>query len=136
DIDPMFLRRWSARAMSGEPVSVEDLDRLLEAARWAPSSFNNQPWRFIWARAGTQYFPQFVDLLLPGNQPWCAKAGALIVTASQVTGRTHSFDAVAAWMSLALQASKLDLVAHAMEGFDYERAHILTRLPANHQVEC
>src|SRR5262249_15321706 len=59
-----------------------------------------------------------------------------VVCASQNTGRTHSFDSGAAWMCLALQGSEMDLVVHGMEGFDYARAHALTNLPADYQVEC
>src|SRR5262245_8615643 len=111
EIDPLFLRRWSPRAMSGEPLAQEDLLRLFEAARWAPSSGNNQPWRFAYARAGTPHFASFFDLLADGNKPWCAKAGALIVLASKKSNdkgrlaRTHSLDTGAAWMSFALQAT-------------------------------
>src|SRR5438309_2540679 len=79
EIDPLFLRRWSPRAMDGRPLSHVDLMTLFEAARWAPSSGNAQPWRFVYARAGTPYFDKFFDLLVEGNKPWCARAGALVV---------------------------------------------------------
>lgn len=142
EIDPRFLGRWSPRAMAGTPLGVEELHRLFEAARWAPSSGNGQPWRFAYARAGTLPFQGFFELLVEGNRPWCAKAGALIVVASRTINdrgrpaRTHSFDSGAAWMSLALQGSAMNLVVHGMEGFDYERARELIRLPPDHQVEC
>ena len=79
---------------------------------------------------------------LPGNKPWCEKASALFVVASRVTrddgrpARTHAFDTGAAWMSLALEAHLLGLVAHGMEGFDYERAAQAVGLPADHAVHC
>ena len=142
DIDPQFLRRWSGRAMSGEPVERETLLRLFEAARWAPSSGNGQPWRFVYAIAGTPRFGEFHGLLAPGNQPWCARAGALIVVATRTVrdngapARTAPFDAGAAWMAFALQGSMLGLVTHRMEGFDYDRAHALVGLPADHAVQC
>src|SRR5579883_2423915 len=142
DINPQFLRRWSGRAMSGEPISQEDLYRLFEAARWAPSSGNGQPWRFAYARAGTPHFARLLDLLVEGNRVWCVRAGALIVVASATLRgegkpmRTHSLDTGAAWMSLALQGSEMDLVVHAMEGFDYARAAEVIKLPSDHQVEC
>ena len=116
--------------------------RLFEAARWAPSSANAQPWRFVYAQAGTEFFPQFFDLLSAGNKSWCERAGALAVVLSKKTfdnGRhspTHSYDAGAAWMSLALQGSALGLVVHGMAGFDYERARLELKVPEGYSVEA
>jgi nitroreductase len=141
-IAPLFLSRWSGRAFTGEPLPDGALASLLEAARWAPSSGNNQPWRFVYALTGTAAFTAFHDLLAPGNKPWCEKASALFVVASRATrddgrpARTHAFDTGAAWMSLALEAHLLGLVAHGMEGFDYERAAQAIGLPADHAVHC
>jgi len=138
DIDPQFLARWSPRAMNGEPVTQADLLRLLEAARWAPSGGNTQPWRFGYARKGTADFERYFDALLEGNRLWCVNAGALLVVASRTTrgeGKplpTHSFDAGAAWMSLALQGAKMGLVVHGMGGYTEaairEAAHLSTDL--------
>ncbi len=128
EILPQFVERWSPRAMTGDPVSEAELLRLFEAARWAPSCANSQPWRFVYARAGTPHFNRVFELLSEGNRPWCARAGALIVVLSKKTfddGRTsptHSYDTGAAWMSLALQGSAMGLVVHGMAGFDYNRA--------------
>src|SRR5436190_18626731 len=111
EIDSLFLRRWSPRAMSGRPMEREDLLRLFEAVRWAPSSGNNQPWRFVYGIRGTPMFGQLFALLADGNKAWCDKAGALIVVTSKnlsqrgQLARTHSFDTGAAWMSLALQGT-------------------------------
>src|SRR5580698_4825450 len=116
EILPMFVERWSPRAMSGEPVSEAKLMRLFEAARWAPSSANAQPWRFAYARAGTPHFERFFNLLVEANRAWCARAGALILVVSKTKNdagnplRTHSFDTGAAWMSLALQGWVMGLV--------------------------
>ena len=142
DIDPLFLRRWSPRAMNGEAVGEADLMRLFEAARWAPSSGNSQPWRFVYARAGTPDFERIFGLLAEGNKAWCVRAGALIVALSKTVfdsgqpTRTHSFDTGAAWMSLALQASLLGLVAHGMAGFDYDRARVELGVPDEYAVEA
>jgi nitroreductase len=142
DIDPRFLRRWSPRAMSGVPVERTELLRLLEAARWAPSSGNFQPWRFAYARAGTPAFERFFGALTQSNQAWCVRAGALLVAASSPTrgegkpNRTHSFDTGAAWMSLALQGSEMGLVVHGMAGFDEARAREAASIPAGIHVEC
>ncbi len=141
-IEPFFLSRWSGRAFSGEPLPEGALASLLEAARWAPSSGNNQPWRFIYAPAGTAAFEAFHDRLAPGNKPWCAKASVWFGVASRAVrddgrlARTHAFDTGAAWMSLALQAHLLGLVAHGMEGFDYERAAQVVGLPPDHAIHC
>lgn len=140
-IDELFLRRWSPRAMSGEPVALADLSRLLEAARWAPSSGNGQPWRFIYGLAGTPDFTRLFNLLADGNKPWCGRAGALLVVVSRKVrdngqpARTHSFDTGAAWMSFALQGTLQGLVVHGMEGFDYDRARSELAVPEDHEVE-
>lgn len=140
-IDELFLRRWSPRAMSGEPVSEDALRRLLEAARWAPSSGNGQPWRFIYALGGTPDFERFFNLLADGNKPWCGRAGALLVLVSRKVrdngqpARTHSMDSGAAWMSFALQGTLQGLVVHGMEGFDYDRARTELAVPEDHDVE-
>src|SRR5271163_381619 len=97
-IHPQFVERWSPRAMNGEPLTEAELMRLFEAARWAPSSANAQPWRFVYARAGTKHFGRLFDLLAEANRPWGARAGALIVALSKKTFdngnpmRTHSYD--------------------------------------------
>ena len=142
-ITPLFLDRWSSRAMSGEALSEAELMTLFEAARWAPSSGNFQPWRFLYARRDTDFWPAFLDLLNPGNRTWAERAGALVLVISRThfegDGRpfvTHSYDAGAAWQNLALQASLSDLVAHGIGGFDYERARRVLRVPATYAVEA
>lgn len=142
-IDPAFLRRWSPRAMSGEEVNREDLLTLFEAARWAPSSYNNQPWRFLYARRKTENWQMFCELLTPGNRKWAANAGALLVILSKKRfdrdgrrARTHSFDAGAAWENLALQGSLMGLVVHGMEGFDYAWAREVLKVPRGYEVEA
>jgi nitroreductase len=142
-VDPLFPNRWSPRSMSGAHVDKSSLMTLFEAARWAPSSNNNQPWRFVYALRGTDAWPRFFDLLVPGNQAWCKQAGALVVMASKNTfdhngnpSITHSFDTGAAWMSLALQGSLLGLVVHGMQGFDYGKALETVGLPDGYSVEA
>lgn len=144
-IHDLFLRRWSPRAMSGEPMKEADLMRLFEAARWAPSSGNFQPWRFLYARAGTAHFEKFFDLLNERNRKWCVRAGALVVVVSKTTfeangvnkpSPTHSFDTGAAWMSLALEASLDGLVAHGMAGFNWDRARTELNVPDDFAVNA
>lgn len=142
-IDKLFLDRWSPRAMSGEAVSDEELMALFEAARWAPSSYNNQPWRILYARRDTDHWELFFNLLVDFNQSWAGKAGALLIFISKTTfdrngqpSVTHSYDTGAAWASLALQGWLKNLVVHGMEGFDYERARTDLAIPADFQVEA
>jgi nitroreductase len=142
-VDDRFLKRWSPRAMSGELIEEKTLMALFEAARWAPSSNNNQPWRFLYARRETEFWPPFFDLLAEGNRIWANRAAALIVIISKTTfdfndkpSRTHSFDAGAAWENLALQGALMGLVVHAMQGFDYDRAKKVLHVPDGYQVEA
>jgi nitroreductase len=142
-VAPLFLNRWSPRAMSGESLDDATLMTLFEAARWAPSSYNGQPWRFVYAKRGTASWKLFFDLMVPFNQSWAKNAAALVIVCSRVTfelnnkqSRTHSFDTGAACENLALQGSALGLVVHGMEGFDYEKAAVVVKLPKDHVVEA
>jgi nitroreductase len=141
-VDDIFLNRWSARAMSGKEISDTELFSLFDAARWAPSEYNSQPWRFIYAKRGSKHWNTLYNLLVPFNQGWCTNASALVVIVSRnhyENGdliRTHSFDAGAAWQNLALQASMRELVAHGMSGFDYERAKKDLQIPDGYTVEA
>jgi len=142
DVHEIFISRWSPRAMSGEEIDEATLKTLFEAARWAPSSNNNQPWRFIYARRNTPYWDTIFGLMNEGNQIWAKDAAVLIVVISKTTfdsgkpARTHSYDAGAAWVSLALQGTLLNLVVHGMQGFDYDRAKQELRVPDDYQVEA
>ena len=141
EIDDMFLKRYSPRAMSGEAISKQELMTLFEAARWAPSSYNDQPWRFIYAMRDTPEFAIFMSVLVQFNQDWCKNASALIVTIStKNTSRgtpsvTHSFDTGAAWENFTLQANSMNLIAHGMSGFDYEKAKGKLGIPEDYNVE-
>lgn len=141
-IEPLILNRWSPRALSGEPVTYEELMTVFEAARWAPSSYNSQPWRFIYAFRDTPAWQSFFDLLVPSNQSWAQRAGVLILVISAnflpsgKTSRTHSFDAGSAWENLALEATALNLIAHAMEGFNYEKARLSLKVPSTYTIEA
>jgi len=142
-VDELFLDRWSPRALSGEVISEEELMTLFEAARWAPSSYNNQPWRILYARRDTEHWDVFFNLLVEGNRNWAKDAAALLLFVSKETfdfnGKpypTHSFDTGAAWENLALQATKLGLVTHGMQGFDYERARAELNIPEGFRVEA
>lgn len=142
-IEPLIFQRWSPRAMSGEAIGERELMTLFEAARWAPSSYNGQPWRFLYARRGTAAWATFFGLLDEFNQRWAKAAGVLMVVVSRTSfewdgnpARTHSFDTGAAWQNLALQGAKMGLVVHGMEGFDYEKARQALNVPDEFSVEA
>jgi nitroreductase len=141
-VDRLFLERWSPRAMSGQSLENSQLMALFEAARWAPSSYNEQPWRFLYAHRGTAQWNMFFDLLVPFNQTWCANAGVLVVIVSDTrssqggTNELASFDTGASWQNLALQGSLLGLVVHGMGGFDYQRAREMLNIPDYCNIEA
>lgn len=142
-IDDLFLDRWSPRAMTGEAISHDDLMSLFEAARWAPSSYNNQPWRMLYAHRDTEAWPVFFNLLVESNQKWARNAGALVLFISKTimdrNGKpsiTHSFDAGSSWENFALQGWLKGLVCHGMQGFDYERARTELDIPEAYQVQA
>ena len=142
-VNPLFVDRWSPRAMNGKPVSERDLMVLLEAARWAPSSMNYQPWRALYALRDTPSWPLYQELLIEGNRVWAQHAGALVLfisrTVFDATGGpcvTHSFDTGAAWQSFALQGYLSGLVVHGAQGFDYEKARSVLKVPAEFAVEA
>jgi nitroreductase len=138
---PLFLQRWSPRAMSGQPITDEELMPLFEAARWAPSTYNEQEWRFLYARRETPQWPLFFDLLMEANQVWCINAAVLAVVLARKTftrngnpNTVHLYDAGAAWENLALQAAHTNLVAHGMAGFDYDKARAALNIPGHYAV--
>ena len=142
-VDPLFTDRWSPRAMSGEPIAQEALMSLFEAARWAPSSNNNQPWRLLYATRDDPHWPVFLGLLVESNRVWAQQAAALVVWVSKTTfdhndkvSITHSFDTGAAWENLALQGTLKGYVVHGMQGFDYARAQGALEIPNGFVVEA
>jgi len=127
--------------MSGEPISQQELLTLFEAARWAPSTYNEQEWRFLYARRDTPHWPLFFALLAQPNQSWCVRAAVLSVVLARRTltrngqpNPVHLYDAGAAWENLALQAAALGLVAHGMAGFDFEKARTTLGVPEHFAV--
>jgi nitroreductase len=140
-INPLILSRWSPRSMTGEELGDDDIMSLFEAARWAPSSFNNQPWRFIYAKRNTEHWDRLFNLLVDVNKTWAKNAALLAVVISRKNfefnekpARTHQFDTGSAWENLALEASSRGIVAHGMQGFDYEKAKTELGIPADFEV--
>ncbi len=146
-IADLFTQRWSPRAFTGQAVPQATLDSLLEAARWAPSASNLQPWRFVYGHAGTPAFDAILGGLVPFNQGWARQASVLLVVLSRTTSQApgsddpkpnpwHSFDAGAAWFSVALQAHLSGLAAHAMGGFDAAVLRQALAVPEDVRVEA
>jgi nitroreductase len=144
-IDAMFLDRWSPRAFTGEIIAEEQLLTILDAAHWAPSSGNQQPWRFIYALKGTDHFAKHLSLLVESNQEWAKNASALIFVISRgFSGDfsenkqryTHSFDAGAAWGHLAMQARFSGFYAHGMAGIKLDEIKQAFAIPEGYRVEA
>lgn len=142
---PLFLERWSPRAFDPRPIDDDVLMSLFEAARWAPSSFNSQPWRFAYAKRDDTHWPDFFAALVPFNQSWVQNASALVYVLSdtqmeyggdRVPSHSHSFDAGAAWMALALQAASMGLITHGMTGVDFDAARKVVNAPDDFRVEA
>jgi nitroreductase len=145
-IDPIFTDRWSPRAFTGEAIDEGTLFTLFEAARWAPSANNSQPWRFIYALKDSASWPGFFSLLNENNQRWAVNASVLVVLASKTTHvrngdtepsplRNHSFDSGAAWANLALQDLRSGWRTHAIGGFNRDKAREVLGIPQGYNVE-
>ncbi len=140
-VNPIFLNRWSPRSFLSRKVSDDVLYTVLEAARWAPSSNNLQPWRFIVAKTEEQLklFQQFIN---PNNRLWTDRAPVLVLVASDKLrdngepNGSHAFDAGAAWGMLAIQASLLGLVTHAVGGFDRAKAREVLDIPEHWELHA
>lgn len=143
DVDPRFLDRWSPRAFRSDPLTSWQIASLFEAMRWAPSCFNEQPWRVVWAARGDAEHPALVDLLVEANRVWASHAPLLLFLFNSRTfkhngkpNRTAAFDTGSAWMSLALEARHLGLHAHAMAGYDVARSYSVLGVPEADYESC
>jgi len=146
-IDPLFLERWSPRAFDGSEMPDADLSAMFEAARWAPSAFNSQPWHFLYAKRDDADWERFLSLLIPWNRAWAQTASVLVFIVSDslpATDRegapkpssTHAFDTGAAWVSLALQATRMGYHAHGMSGIEYALARAELALTERYQLNA
>lgn len=133
---PIILERWSPRAFDGRDVSPADLRTIFEAARWAPSSYNEQPWRFLVGHRNSETYREIFDALVPSNQDWAKSAPVLILGVTK-TRFSHNdspnnyaaHDLGAAMAFMALQAAALGLAAHQMAGFDWVKARESFAIP-------
>lgn len=140
-IVPLIVERWSPRAFDESAMPQADLDTILEAATWAPSAYNHQPWRFLFAHRNDPSFGEYLSALVPFNQSWAKDASVLLFIISEENmgdhaNHSHSFDAGAAWAMLALQAHALGYRAHGMTGVDWNRAHEVLGVPAGFRIEA
>ncbi|AEI37454.1 MAG: nitroreductase family protein [Zymomonas mobilis subsp. pomaceae] len=146
-IDPVFLKRWSPLSFTSEKISEQTLFSLLEAARWTPSAYNSQPWRFVYAMRDTEFWPQFIDLLFEGNRSWASQAAAIIFIISRTILKSpnsdkeqhapsHSFDAGAAWMAMALQATQMGLATRPMTGVYFDKAREMLNVPECYHLDA
>jgi len=138
---PAILHRWSPRSFADRDVSPADLKTVFEAVRWAPSSFNEQPWRFLVGRRGDTAYKKIHDSLVPFNQLWAGKAPVLILGAAK-TKFSHNdapnvvaiFDLGAASAFLVLQASVQGLATHQMAGYDQSAARAGFEIPEEYAL--
>jgi len=144
-VSPLIVERWSPRSFDAGEIPQEDLDVMFEAAGWAPSAFNIQPWKFLYARRGDENWDRFLSLLIDFNQSWAKNASVLVFVVSHtLQGRgedkqpnhSHSFDAGAAWAQLALQATAMGYHAHGMTGIHFDKAREELGIPDDYRLEA
>lgn len=144
-VDPIFTNRWSPRSFTGEEVPLDVLYSALEAARWAPSASNAQPWRFLVSRNGDADWATFTALLNGRNARWAGRASALVLIVSEREverggqrgpNTSHSFDAGAAWVNFAHQALLLGWHTHGIGGYDRELAREALKIPEDFALEA
>lgn len=146
-VHPLFVNRWSPRAFTGEAIDDATLYQFFEAARWAPSAYNSQPWRFIYAKNDSAHWSKFLGLLSEFNQSWAKSASALVIILAKTSfippGKTEpistgsqTFDAGAAWGSLALQAAHDGWATHAIGGYDKTKAREVLGIPDDYVLEA
>jgi nitroreductase len=137
EINPTLKARFSPRVFSKDPISEEDLKKIFEAARWAPSSYNRQPWFFYVAKRGTKAFEKLTTTLMEGN--FWAKGAPLLILACYIKedemgeNKYAQYDLGQAVFSLVFQAQELGIYSHQIAGFDKKAAKELLNLPKEHE---
>lgn len=140
DVMPEIKERWSPRAFAKDKISRADLYQVLEAARYAPSCFNEQPWRFLIADT-EDTLAKMRSILYESNQIWANNAPVLLLICAEKTfvknGKDnywHMFDAGASWGFLSLEAHRIGLATHAMGGFSRKKARETFQIPENLEI--
>lgn len=141
-IDSIYTERWSPRAFSTQKVEQEKLNSIFEAARWAPSAANWQPWRFVYTQTPEEQ-AKLLSVLNEGNQEWCQNVPVFVAVISKTTRNEqgdpnlfHAFDTGTAWGFLALEAHRQGLITHGMGGFDREKTKQLLEIPKEYEVQA
>ncbi|MFC0300027.1 nitroreductase family protein [Virgibacillus soli] len=142
EIDPIYIERWSPRAFSDKEIPKDILYSLFEAARWAPSAANIQPWRFIIARNKSDR-DKFLSFINEGNVVWCKHAPVLVGIVSKREEESfgglnpsHAFDTGTAWGYLSLEATRKGLITHAMGGFNRDEAREILEIPEQYVMQA
>lgn len=133
----LVKNRWSPRAFSSTPIENEKIMSMLEAARWTPSCFNEQPWNFIlFKKENQEVFNKIISVLSPRNQLWAKNAPLILLSIARINfdrnGKFNRYswhDVGAAVNNLTLQATSMGLFVHQMAGFDSEKAKDLFNVP-------
>lgn len=135
-INPLIMNRRSPRAYSSSPVDDMILKKLFEAARWAPSCYNNQPWRFVYAHKGTPAYEKLLQTAVEFNQNWAKNAPVLMLSVAKMTFDFNNEPNAHAWhdvgmamQNLAIQATELGVIVHQMAGFDPKKAKQAFNIP-------
>lgn len=136
-VHPLILNRRSGFAFSNKPLNKEVINSLFEAIRWAPSAYNEQPWRFIYAeKSQTEAYEKLLSLLFDGNSRWAHAAPFLMLNITRETLSANGKPNIHSWhdmglaiSNLSLQATHLGLTMHQFGGFDREKAHEIFQIP-------
>ena len=144
NVDRIFLERWSPRALSADQtISEADVCSLFEAARWSPSSYNKQPWRFIYETTGGECWNDILEVLAEPNRAWAHRAALITIVMAELDPEnpdrvaTSTFDVGAATLSLTLQARIMGFYTHAMGGIIPDNAYSLFNIPRDeYKVLC
>lgn len=139
-ISDFIVNRWSARSFADKTIDDTILETLFEAASWAPSANNEQPWIYIYAKKGEENFDKLWECLMPGNQPWAKNAAVLGITIARTTFAANGnmnisarYDCGASNMLLMLEALQHNIYGHIMGGYDTKKARELLTLPENQE---
>ena len=144
-IDAQFIERWSPRAMTNDAIDDQTLLSFFEAARWSPSAYNIQPWRFAYSKHGSDSWENYLEFLIDFNRGWAQYASALVVIVSKTTSLngerlvdnpTHAFDTGAAWANLAHQAHLKGWLTHCMSGIHHDKIKAALQLPDDYAVHA
>lgn len=140
-VDDLIRRRWSPRTYADKEIPAAELKKLFEAARWAASSSNEQPWRFLVGRRGDETYQKIFNALVEFNQSWAKSAPVLVLSVAKNVftnnGKPNAYgmhDTGAASATLALQATAIGLHTHSMAGFDREQARASFAIPADYEI--